>query len=357
MKNKYYFFVLKVVAFAVITLSIAGYLYLICDPFKVIRDYDNYFADGLSVNKGMVSASTFEKENPKHQYNSFILGSSISCYYETDSWISFLPHGAKPYHFDSSNQPIRTLRRTVEYLDKNAYSLRDVLIVLDPFILRLQPDRTDMVFIDPPQIRNEWWYDAYFHYKMMSHFLNFKYLASYIPWLYSKEKRNCSDINIFEPQPISWNRATNEEHVYSWDDSIAKYPDLFYRHHPIDCKPGAFHCSKENLINKDMEKDMRAIAMILDRNFCNYKVIMGPNIRHEVLNGHDDRIMRSIFGKNYYNLGREFASSMTDRTNFYDNVHYRASLARQIMKKIYADPPVWERYLPFHDVNCIRERR
>ncbi|NPD93207.1 hypothetical protein [Xylanibacter muris] len=321
---------------ATIPLTVPVALYFICDPFKVLRTYDDYFADGLSVNKGVVTASTFEAENPAHHYDSFILGSSISCYYEADNWKKFLEPGARPFHFDTSNQPIRTLRRTVEYLERNAYSLRNILIVLDPFIFRLQPDKTDMVFIDPPQIRKEWWYKTFFHYKMISHFLNVKYLVSYLPWLYSKEKRSYCDTNIFEPQPITWDRITNEEHVYSWDDSISHCPEIFYARHPIGCEPKPYNSSKENLINKDIEEDMRTIAVILNRNGCNYKVVISPNLRREVLNECDDRIMRNIFGHNYHNLGRDFHAAMTDHTNFYDNTHYRASLAGQIMQKIYA---------------------
>ncbi len=336
MDNRHLLFLAKVAVIIAIPPMILIFVYLTFDPFKILRPYDNYFANGLSVNKGMVTVTTFEAENDNYHYNSFILGSSIACYYNADTWKNFLTSDARPYHFDTSNQPIKTLRRTVEYLEKNADSIKNVLIVLDPFIFRITADKTDMVLIDPYQIRDEWWYKTFFHYKMICHFFNIKYLVSYLPWLWSGEEKCYSDINIFEPQPIEWRRDINEESIPLWDDSISLHPKAFYSTHRIYCTLQPYYSSNTNLIDNDKEKDIQTIADILERNGTSYKVVVGPNLRHEVLNDCDDMLLSSIFGEHYYNLGKEFAKEMSDSTNFYDNTHYRPSFASKIMHRIYS---------------------
>lgn len=332
-------FILKTLAFALPPLACLAALYVCGDPFKVLRSPADFFADGLSVNKGVVTANTFERNNPSHHYDSFIVGSSIACYYRLDDWCRLLPPGAKPFHFDTSNQSVATMRRCIDFLAQNADSLGNVLIVLDPFILRLPEEQTSMVYLDPPQIRSEWYYPAHFHYKMMRHFMNAKYLLSYVPWLFTGDRHNYTDTPIFEPQPIVWGSNRNEEKIPAWDDSIASTPGQFYAGRAIMVSDADFHTAAKPLVIPAVEAHFRAIAAALAERGANYRLVMGPNLRHEVLCAEDDSLMREIFGKRFHNLGRDFLNETADRTNFYDNTHYRHTLSRRIMEKVYSPQP------------------
>ncbi len=328
-------FIIKTSIMAITPLLVAAGAYIIFDPFKVLRTYDNYFADGLSTNKGVITVGTFEAEYKANRYDSFILGSSLSCYYNVADWLHHLPAGAVPYHFDSANQSIGTLRRTVEYLAENVDSLKNALIVLDPYIFRIPDGQSDMVFLDPPALRSEWWYAAYFHYSMFRHFMNLKYLASYLPWRFNDKRADYTELRIFEPQPIIWNRSSNEESIPAWDDSIAASPERFYASHKIVINDNEYYHCHSKLISEQIEEHLQTIASILSAYGTEWHIVVGPNLRHEVLGPEDNETMLRIFGRRYHNLGRELAPMMADSTNFYDNTHYRPVVARQIMDIVY----------------------
>lgn len=326
-------FLLKVLAFAALPLLPPLLLYCVGDPFKVLRGRDDYFADGLSVNKGVVTLAAFERGYGRHRYNAFIIGSSLSCYYAVEDWLEHLPAGARGFHFDTSQQSIRTMRRLVDYLEHSGADVEHALLVLDPFIFRIDPRHDAMVYLDPPQIR-EAWYAPVFHTRMFANFLNMKYMTSYVPWALTGRKKHYSEVLIFEPQPIVWNARTNEESIPQWDSLISSNPADFYAMHKIDPLP-AHYSDRGPLITPDIEEDLRVVAATFRRLGTDYKVVVGPNRRLEVLGPVDEALMQEIFGNKFVNLGRCFSNELRDERNFYDNTHYRRPLARKIMERVY----------------------
>ena len=127
-----YSFLAKVALLCLLPLLPFIVAYVLLDPFKVLRVYDDYFADGIGNNKGMVSLRAFEAGNPRYHYDSFILGSSVSCHYPVAEWQKLLPPGAVPFHMDSSEQTIHCMRLYIEYLDTRADAINNVLIVMSP---------------------------------------------------------------------------------------------------------------------------------------------------------------------------------------------------------------------------------
>lgn len=328
-------FVIKALALAIAPIILLTACYVYLDPFKVLRLYDNYFDSELNVNKGVVTANTFEHEYPLRHYNSFIVGSSITCQYELDQWVQFLQPGAVPYHFDSSGQPIATTRRCIEYLYSTVDDLKNVLIVLDPAVFRFRLSGS-MVSIEPKQIHDEPWYPLYYHYKMFHHALNVKFLASYIPWLSTQRAINYSDAQIFCIQPIVWDRVKNEESMPVWNDSLVNHPEEFYDRHNIVRSEGSFYSIPGTLIDKDTENNLRSISEMLDKKCCDYRVVVSPNLRREILSATDDSLMHQIFGIHFYNLGTDFKDEISTQALFYDNTHYCPRLSTPIMRRVYS---------------------
>lgn len=328
-------FLLKFFALAAIPLILTGIAYTALDPLKVIHADARFFEDGLGVNKGVVTVRTFRNCNPYMHYDSFILGSSLTCYYELDAWKQYLPSGARPFHFDSSNQPLSTLRRSLEYLEANADSLNNILIVLDPFIFDIPDDMPDMVYLDPPEFRPGPVYGTYFHYKMFRHFLNIHYLYSYIPFECTGVRNMSAPNPIFDIQPIVWDKEKNEETLPQWDESIARRPAEFYERHALRAPGESYYAAPEPQLSAAQIEDLKKIAEILRRNSCSYRVVVGPDRRRQVLNDRDEAVLDSIFGESFFNLGREFYDEMADSTNFYDNTHYRSTVSNKILDRIY----------------------
>lgn len=280
-----------------------------------------------------MTLAAFERGYGRYCYNAFIIGSSLSCYYAVEDWQEHLPAGARGFHFDTSQQSIRTMRRLVDYLKHSGADVEHALLVLDPFIFRIDSRHDAMVYLDPPQIR-EAWYVPVFHTRMFANFLNMKYMTSYVPWVLTGRKKHYSEVLIFEPQPIVWDARTNEESIPQWDSLISSNPAGFYTMHRIDPLP-AHYSDCGPLITPEIEEDLRAVAATFRRLGTDYKVVVGPNRRLEVLGPVDEALMLEIFGNRFVNLGRCFSNELRDERNFYDNTHYRRPLARKIMERVY----------------------
>ena len=98
--------------------------YVAIDPFKVLRWHDDPFADRLGLNKGMLSVQAYEKGlSSGRKYDSFIMGSSVSCAYLSEEWVRYLPYGSSPLHMDSSGQTVSTLRKYLEYLESSGVKI------------------------------------------------------------------------------------------------------------------------------------------------------------------------------------------------------------------------------------------
>ena len=56
---------LRAVMFAVLPVAVLVFIYVLLDPFKVLRWHDEPFADHLGLNKGSLSVNSFEQFNPE----------------------------------------------------------------------------------------------------------------------------------------------------------------------------------------------------------------------------------------------------------------------------------------------------
>lgn len=315
---------------------VVAYIWL--DPYKVLRSYDDYFSDGLGVNKGVVTIKTFKELYPVYGYDSFILGASISCYYQAHEWIKCLPNGAKPFHMDSSGQTIHNTRLFLEYIDRECAEIDNVLIVCSPYVLKIAYDENSLYGVIPPDVAcGGWKYVWNFHYNFFKRLSTYHYYASFIPWkLHGKQEDLMREEHIFELQPISYEESVNEESIPQWDREIETDSAGFYSRHEIHIpdKDAPYEVC-ERLIDENMQDDFRRIAEILRRRGASYKIIVSPTLQLEVLCDEDDRFLRSIFGDGYVNLTREFREELSDRKNWYDNTHYRPVLATKFMQRAY----------------------
>lgn len=324
-------FVLKSLLVASLPLALLAALYTVADPFKVLRRTD-WFADDVSVNKGVVTATNYrQRHEAGAHYDAFIFGSSLSCYYRADDWRRYLPAGASVYHLDSSGQTTLTMRRMAEMADRGGDTIRHALVILDPFIFNVERERDAMVYLDPPQIRDEWWYAPWFHARMFSHFADVRFLSEYLPWRFGGVRRG--DL-IFEPQPIVWDSVANEETMPLWDAAIEADAEAFHARSPLPPVPDRY-TAMPDAIDTDERADLEAIAAIFARHDTDFRVIIGPNRRRALLSEADDSTLRAIFGDRYLNLGREFAPDAADPANFYDPTHYRHPLARRLLLRAY----------------------
>ena len=134
-------------------------LYIILDPFKVLKSYDSFYdinsSGWVGINKDFVSTTTFIRNSEKIDYNSFIFGNSRSIFYQIVDWKKHLDSDSKCYHFDASGEALWTLNKKIEFIDKQGNNLNNILLILDyETIIQDKPKEGHLFIISPPLVNN-----------------------------------------------------------------------------------------------------------------------------------------------------------------------------------------------------------
>ena len=354
-----------------VILALTGW-YVWADPFKVIRHYDCYYPDPaknparIGMNKGMVTFTNFEdriKEGKK--YDSFIFGSSISCYYDASAWAGLIedslrrtgtventgyPLSVSPYHFDSSGESLMSMAKKVKYLDDNSIAIHHALIVLDPIIMA--SDLSDSpAYVDPPQLHKSIFETVAYHYTFFRAATNADFFKSYLPrMVWDRPVENGHHL-IFERQPIKYDPVTNQESIPLWDSIIHADSRQFYARYPLNTSPSEYKESSPVLTGK-REKALELISEIFYRHATDYKIIIGPNRAKITLNVVDLNKMQTIFDpKRIYDFSTSLAYMLEADSLLYDNTHYRPPMADLMMQRTYGIPKTADKKMSRTDID------
>ena len=325
-------------AMAAVPLLVMACVYLALDPFKVLRWHDNPFDDRLGLNKGMLSVQAYARDVAGQKYDSFIMGSSVSCAYPVREWMRYLPEGSRPIHIDSSGQTVGTLRKFLEYLEAERAELRNVLIVFAPEVFGMEYDPENLSTLVPPAVEMGGVpYFLSFHYRYFSGFANFRYLSPLLVYEFTGRREERTDVPVFSPQPIVYDARVNEELMPEWDrrldDGAASFHGDNIQHRFLP--PDAPYKMLPPQIGTGEKRDLETIAAILARNGADYRVILAPTPKLYLLPDLDERVLGYVFGERFVNLSRDFRAEQSDLSNFYDTIHYRPRLACRYMEQAY----------------------
>ena len=321
--------------------------YVLADPFKVLRHYDDYFPDPrlhkvrIGINKGLVTLTNFnDRLSEGRNYDSFIFGSSISCYYDARRWATIVEATSgdtlHPYHFDSSSETLMSMARKTDYLDRQGIGIRHALIVLDPIIMGA--DESDgPAYLDPPQLHDSFFETLKYHYTFFRAATNADFFKSYLPaGLRGKPSENGRNL-LFERQPIIYDKITNQETIPQWDSLIRTDSRRFYLEHPLKEPPD--HLSESfPVLNEERIKALERIKEVFDCHRTDYRIIIGPNRAKVTLNSQDLQVIWRIFSRDrVYDFSRSLAGMLEQDTMLYDNTHYRPPMAELLMRMAYED--------------------
>ncbi|MDE7472364.1 MAG: hypothetical protein K2M68_02145 [Muribaculaceae bacterium] len=318
-------------------------LYLLVDPYEVVHGYkiesfdiDPYNTPRLYRNKGLISLKAIERRVVEGDTpDSYIFGSSISCYYEVDYWNRYIGSHTTPIHFDSPSEGAASMLRKLQYLHNRGIPVNHALIVLDPIAISHQLSGDHIINLDPPGIAGPESLPRW-HYAYLRTFTSPDFLISYLPYLYSGHYNRYGPHSVFEVQPMHYDVYRNEESIPQWDSIIRTTPRQFYADGRLpDVR--RFHCSDTARVDTQREHYYRAIARQLSD--CDYHVVVSPTIDLDTLSNRDCRLLAEIFGhERFHDFSVGMAHIALTDTNWYDRRHYRAPSARLIIDSIYAAP-------------------
>ncbi|WP_448924526.1 hypothetical protein [Hoylesella nanceiensis] len=337
-QNFKYILFIKSLFLALPFIALCG-LYVVEDPFMILREYDDYDHPKFVLNNiGHIGWLKFKKNNPSKHYDSFILGASCTAAFQSNYWREHIKGSV--IRLTSNNNSLYELVEMLEALEKQPrQEINNVLIVSEPILLAVDKEEAGVLHALPTEVSGK---------SMIS--LNIDYLKAFfdIPFLSAYIKHNFFGIsNDATKLYLNDNKCFVDHYTNDAVGILAKEQEInskgesvFYKERqqqfagwdtmPRETMPALFGDSQIALF-----KRVKAVAQ---RHNTNLKIAIGPNLETGYMNPKDDAILREIFGdKNVVNYNVPAHKDLEKKENFYDKVHYRPHIAKLILRDLYAN--------------------
>lgn len=328
--------------FGIISLIILFIVYIWLDPFKVLRSEDVIKSTmqngGIGPNRDFVSTAVYKKNKSIYNYNSFIFGNSCSIFYQVSDWKKYLPANSSCYHFDASGESLYGILRKMEYVSNGGAKLENVLLILDyKTLVQDKPGTGQLYIISPELVGNSNLAD--FHWTYFKSFLSPMFFYAYIDFRISgKVKLYMKKFHLLDDTPFYYDSVTNEIRFDNFEDSIR-----LNRFYTADRLKMFSHRDTSNLdaypaaIGESQKEILLGMKKIFKEQGTRYRIIISP-LYDQLKISHDDlNCLDSIFGKRNvfdYSGVNEYTK---DFYNYYDVVHCRPSVTREILNSIYVE--------------------
>lgn len=326
---------LRKIALFFLPLAVLLICYVILDPFRVIWHYDNYRAhpDGVSLNRGFVSAMTYKQQFPTYHYDSFIFGNSRSLFYQVAEWKKHLPDSATCYHFSTAGGSIRGLYDEIKYIDDCGEKLNNVLIVLDHQILNKMDSRGPYHATPPLLTGYRNWFT--FHANFIKTWCNIDFLRYWAEYKATGVFKGYMNKHLENSDGYGYDPITNEESLDRNDSLIAagsyydakKIKEFAHYQHPA---------VSPILLTTEAKKVLTDIREIFTRHNTSFRIVISPLYDQFQLNPEDEKALKAIFGDDCVFNFSGINQWTTDYHNYYEVSHYRPHVASEIMDSIYS---------------------
>lgn len=314
-------------------------LYVILDPFKVLRAYDTYYMSGkpayVNFNPDVVGIETFRRRNAERPYDAFILGNLRSRFYHMDDWLQHIgpAHGM---HLDGAAESLYGVHAKALYLDRSGAPLRHVLIVLDGHLLSNVGNSWGHLYRKHPLLSGE--SRLSFQFLFLKTFLDPRFLTAYLHLIVTGQFHPYMSENaLLSNERVDYDADANETRLPRLDALIANDPATYYaaRKQLFYDRPATLQHSPQTIgpLQRHMLSD---IYTVLTRHGCDYRIVVSPLYDQKQLHPADLATLRTIFdpARIYdYSGSNAFTQSCT---NYYESSHYRPHVACAIMDLIYA---------------------
>jgi hypothetical protein len=313
-------------------------IYVYEDPFKVLRSYERYYDSGEAVrvvlNNDYLATEIVRTQWALRKYDSFILGSSRSRFFEMADWQQYI-QSTNCFHFDASTESLFGVHKKIHYLDSIGAGISNALIVLDHNLLSVTNNHQSHLLRKHPALSGE--SPLIFHAVFLKAFLDVNFLTAYLSYLTSgRIDEKVSKERILDTMEIDYDAYFNEIRFRQIEAMIATNQQSYYSE-----KKNLFYERSTMLRYADQVIDAARLSMLseicvtLRKHRCRYKIIISPLYNQKKINPDDFRLLQNIFGAdNVYDFSgiNNFTQS---HTNYYETSHYRPHVAREILKTIY----------------------
>lgn len=337
-------FLLRAALFASPLLLVLG-AYLVLDPFRVLREYDDPSQGSIvDLNKDHVGTRTYLRRYEAERYDAFLFGSSRTLGFRIEDWSRHLSPGSVPFAFDANQESLYGIGRKVRLIDSLGGTLRYALIIVDPLNTFAPWGNSEgHLFMKDPVLSGEsaWTFQKTFVRAWFSRHFFVKYLDHRIT---GARRAYMSGALVFDGRnrydPVSMERLMPVEAVIQAD------PDRYYREHAglFPARDTSAQQYYPAMLGPDHRRGLEEIAAILHRHGTRVDVIVAPLYDQRAIAPEDLEQLREVFGA-AHTYDRSGINTITrDVRNYIESSHFRAHVGRQLMDEVYgpALPPVRE---------------
>ena len=319
-------------------------IYVILDPFKVIKHYDSYYISdeipGVSLNKDYVSTRTFENNYSLYKYDSFIFGNSRSMFYEVADWKRYIDVNSSCFHFDANAESLYGMHKKIKYLDSKNVDINNVLFIIDFGTLERIASSSPFghLAIVSPQLENNKNIGS-FHLRYIKAFFKPQFMIAYFDYrLSGKVKEYMVKSFLLDDKPLHYDLKTNEVSYPYFEKLIdmgeyytAERRAVFYDRNSTEqwYSPPA--------IMDEQKQMLQEINTVFKKHRTNFKIIVNPLYNQQKLNEHDLSYLNSLFGKERVFDFSGINDFTNDFHNYYEESHYRPHIARKVLEIIYKE--------------------
>ena len=323
-------FILKCVIFLVPFLILAG-IYFYDDPFKVIREYKEYDNDPIFLNEDYIGWKTYKHFRDSLHFDSFILGNSCTMAFHTWDWENLL-NGGKAIRLYGTAQRLAAVHRKVMALDKENNPIANVLLVVDPSLLReyqLSPGYTHLL---PPEVSGMSKFK--FQSQFVQGFFNPKFMLPYMDYRLCRHYRPYMK-GIVNPDKHTRNKITNDV-LSPREHEIKQLGDKYWEKNKRNFRPRRGKNQEyPPVLMKPQIKLLSEMAEVFQAHHTNCKIIISPEYKQIRINPSDVTELKKIFGEeNVFDFSgiNEYTN---DIRNYYEGSHYRPCLGRRLLEIVY----------------------
>lgn len=303
-----YFIARTLLAALPLALLVVGYVTM--DPFRVLRHYDDGAGEGadtvrMATNAGWVAVTGFERYQPQHKFDSFILGSSMSQNFRADLWQQHLPAGSHVYHMDQAMETIEGMTDKLRWLLSRGDTVRNALIVIEEEMLHRSPLDDDFLYARPPQTVPSPFAGLQFHLTAFNLFKDPEFLG----WLLLDRDIHSALGKRFTTTDVPDRIAEiNESRYTHFDSLIAVNPDEYYtperlrriawtiEPNPVEPAIDAAPRGETTRHSGVALSQLLALRGALNAHRCAYTIIVVPRYHREPLHPADRLTLCEVFG-------------------------------------------------------------
>lgn len=329
-KKPLYTFYIKCLALSLPFLLLMS-VYCYEDPFMVIRSYNDYDHSHVELSEGDIGWKKIKMFRKQRQYDSFIMGASCTKAFNCGDWNRYV--NGRPFRFFGNAEGLGDVCLKLQALDKlPGQQVRNLLLITERAFYEKAHPQPGVMHIMPPDVTGK----SFFSYQAayLQGFFFPKFLLPYLKYKWTGHYDD-SMTNVIEGDERTRTRYTNDD-VLRQEEDISRMGEDYWRTpqwRKALGKPQTVH-QHAPVIGPEQMTRLAEIRDFCRRHHTRLKLVVSPDFGLEQFNARDLAALRTLFGDSVvYDFSADM--SLHDHHGFYDPVHYRRSLGREILQRIY----------------------